>query len=139
MNLLIQLRIQGIVSPVVIFNHGLKFVIIFLVFDHSAHEKAIESKKGNHYRIKSSKIPNCLQKFYLKYFDIQLKKSSLLSNNQFQNIGFACKNYLFKFQTQDSLRLQRIIITAKNNHKCKYFNIMVVKIFAPFSIFQFLA
>jgi hypothetical protein len=33
------------VGAVVIFNHGLKFGIVFLVSDHSAHEKLIASKK----------------------------------------------------------------------------------------------
>jgi hypothetical protein len=36
---------KGIVGAVVIFNHGLKFGIVFLVSDHSAHEKLIASKK----------------------------------------------------------------------------------------------
>ena len=32
-------------GAVVIFDHGLKFGIIFLVSDHQAHEKLIASKK----------------------------------------------------------------------------------------------
>ena len=37
--------VKGIVGAVVIFDHGLKFGIIFLVSDHSAHEKLIAIKK----------------------------------------------------------------------------------------------
>jgi hypothetical protein len=37
--------LKGIVGAVVIFNHGFKFGIIFLVSDHPAHEKLIASKK----------------------------------------------------------------------------------------------
>ena len=37
--------IKEIVSAVVIFDHGLKFGIIFLVSDHPAQEKLIASKK----------------------------------------------------------------------------------------------
>jgi hypothetical protein len=36
---------KGIVGAVVIFDHGLKFGIIFLVSDHPAHEKLIAIKK----------------------------------------------------------------------------------------------
>ena len=42
--LLIKL-LKGIVGGVVIFDHSLKFGIIFLVSDHPAHEKFIASKK----------------------------------------------------------------------------------------------
>jgi hypothetical protein len=38
-------RLKGIVGAVVIFNHGLKFGIVFLVSDHPAHEKFIANKK----------------------------------------------------------------------------------------------
>jgi hypothetical protein len=38
-------KLKGIVGAVVIFNHGLKFGIVFLVSDHQAHEKLIASKK----------------------------------------------------------------------------------------------
>jgi hypothetical protein len=38
-------HIKGIVGAVVIFNHGLKFGIVFLASDHPAHEKLIASKK----------------------------------------------------------------------------------------------
>jgi hypothetical protein len=37
--------IKEIVGAVVIFNHGLKFGIVFLVSDNPAHEKLIASKK----------------------------------------------------------------------------------------------
>ena len=37
--------IMGIVGAVVIFDHGLKFGIIFPVSDHPAHEKLIAIKK----------------------------------------------------------------------------------------------
>jgi hypothetical protein len=39
-------HLKGIVGAVVIFNHGLKFGIFFLVSDHPAHEKLIASKKS---------------------------------------------------------------------------------------------
>ena len=39
-------KLKGIVGAVVIFDHGLKFGIIFLVSDHPAHEKLIASKKN---------------------------------------------------------------------------------------------
>jgi hypothetical protein len=38
---------KGIVGAVVIFDHGLKFGIIFLVSDHPAHEKLIANKKSS--------------------------------------------------------------------------------------------
>jgi hypothetical protein len=38
-------KLKGIVGAEVIFDHGLKFGIIFLVYDHPAHEKLIASKK----------------------------------------------------------------------------------------------
>jgi hypothetical protein len=50
------------VGAVVIFDHGLKLGIIFLVFDHSAHEKLIASKKVHFYRITSSRISDLLAK-----------------------------------------------------------------------------
>ena len=37
---------KGIVGAVVIFDHGLKFGIIFLGSDYPAHEKSIASKKS---------------------------------------------------------------------------------------------
>jgi hypothetical protein len=43
--------VKGIVGAVVIFNHGPKFGIIFLVSYHPAHDKSIASKKVNYYRI----------------------------------------------------------------------------------------
>ena len=36
---------KEIVGAVVILGHGLEFGIIFLVYDHPAHEKLIASKK----------------------------------------------------------------------------------------------
>ena len=36
--------LKGIVGAVVIFDHGLKFGIVFLVSDHPAHEKLIASE-----------------------------------------------------------------------------------------------
>ena len=45
------------------FDHGLKFGIVFLVLDHPAHEKLIASKKNVFsYRITSSKTSNLLAK-----------------------------------------------------------------------------
>jgi hypothetical protein len=38
--------LKEIVGAVVIFSHGLKFGIVFLVSDHPAHEKLIASKKS---------------------------------------------------------------------------------------------
>jgi hypothetical protein len=38
--------LQKKIFAVVIFDHGLKFGIIFLVSDHPAHEKLIASKKS---------------------------------------------------------------------------------------------
>jgi hypothetical protein len=35
----------GIVGAVVIFNHGLKFGIVYLVSEHPAHDKLIASKR----------------------------------------------------------------------------------------------
>jgi hypothetical protein len=51
MNLIVQKTAaqvgrKGIVGAVIIFNHGLKFGIVFLVSDHPAHEKLIASKKS---------------------------------------------------------------------------------------------
>jgi hypothetical protein len=40
------LSFKGIVGAGVIFNHGLKIGIVFLVSDHPAHEKLIASKKS---------------------------------------------------------------------------------------------
>jgi hypothetical protein len=37
--------LKGIVGAVVIFDHGLKFIIILIISDHQAHEKLIASKK----------------------------------------------------------------------------------------------
>ena len=39
-------KLKGLVDAIVIFNHGLKFRIIFLVSEHPAHEKLIASKKN---------------------------------------------------------------------------------------------
>jgi hypothetical protein len=50
------------VGAVVIFDHGLKFGIIFLVSDHLAHEKLIARKKVYYYRITSSRISDLLEK-----------------------------------------------------------------------------
>ena len=49
-------------DAVVIFNHGLKFGIVFIVSDHPAHEKLIASKKKFYYRITSSRISDLLAK-----------------------------------------------------------------------------
>jgi hypothetical protein len=38
--------LKGIVGAVVIFNHGLKFGIIFLVSDHPAHVARLQQKKS---------------------------------------------------------------------------------------------
>jgi hypothetical protein len=55
--------LKGIVGAVVIFDHGLKFGIIFLVSDHAAHEKLIASKKKvYYYRITNSRISDLLAK-----------------------------------------------------------------------------
>jgi hypothetical protein len=56
------MSLKGIVGVVVIFNHGLKFGIVFLVSDHSAHEKLIASKKNFNYRITSSRTSDLLEK-----------------------------------------------------------------------------
>ena len=40
-----NLLIKEIVGAVVMFDHGFKFGIIFLVFDHPAYENLIASKK----------------------------------------------------------------------------------------------
>jgi hypothetical protein len=50
------------VGVVVIFNHGLKFGIIFLGSDYPAHEKSIASKKVYYYRITSFRISDLLAK-----------------------------------------------------------------------------
>ena len=48
-------------GAVVIFDHGLKFGIIFLVSDHPAHKKLIASqKKVYYYRITNSRISDSL-------------------------------------------------------------------------------
>ena len=49
-------------GAVVIFDHGLKFGIVFLVSDHPAHEKLIASKKKFSYRITSSRTSDLLAK-----------------------------------------------------------------------------
>jgi hypothetical protein len=50
------------ISVVVIFDHGLKFGIIFLETDHPANKKLIASKKKVYYRITSSRISDLLAK-----------------------------------------------------------------------------
>jgi hypothetical protein len=51
------------VGAVVIFDHGLKFGIIFLVSDHPAHEKLTASKKKVYNcRIINSRISDLLAK-----------------------------------------------------------------------------
>jgi hypothetical protein len=54
--------VKGIVGAVIIFNHDLKFGIIFLVSDHPAHEKSIASKKVKYYQITCSRISYLLAK-----------------------------------------------------------------------------
>ena len=55
--------IKGIVGAVVIFDHGVKIGIMFLVSDHPAHEKLIASKKKvYYYRITCSRISDLLAK-----------------------------------------------------------------------------
>jgi hypothetical protein len=54
---------KEIVGAEVIFDHGLKVGIIFLVSDHPAHGKLIASKKKvYYYRITSSRISDLLAK-----------------------------------------------------------------------------
>ena len=38
-------HIKGIVRAIIIFDHGFKFGIVFIVSDHPAHEKLIARKK----------------------------------------------------------------------------------------------
>ena len=56
------MRFKRIVGAVVIFDHGLKFGIIFLETDHPAHQKLIASKKVHYYRNTSSRISDLLAK-----------------------------------------------------------------------------
>jgi hypothetical protein len=56
--------LKEIVGAVVIFDHGLKFGIIFLVSDHPAHKKLIASNTNFYYRITSSRISDLLAEIF---------------------------------------------------------------------------
>ena len=74
-------------GAVVIFDHGLKFSFIFLVFDHPAHKKLIASEK-KFITIKKLVLEYgiCLQKqFFL--MEIKLRDSRRLSEKEKK---FAC-------------------------------------------------